>query len=294
MQAPPRFQSDKLREKKRRLRKFKCIVGAIVFVLLLAGVTYISHHPGLRVQQLIVSDLTYTDRAAIELLIKEELEGRYLGLFAKSNSLFVPRSSIKRKISEQFPAVQSVNIDWRGRQVIAVKVSEHSPVARWCDTPVTPAAVLTHESEKEVAPALPQVPNDRSGSRCFVVNAQGVLFAPTTDVSTGMVTFYGTITTDPIRQQYSSPAELQMLLDFARLVRRLEIVITEVWTTTGEAYAFVTESGTQLYVSADDDVVSVFTNLETVIARDAINKAQFANIAYIDLRFGNRVFYKLR
>lgn len=294
MQAPARFQSDKLKQKKRRLRKFKSIAIAVLFVLLLGGATYVSHHPGLRIQQIVVSDLTYTDRAAVELLIKEELDGRYLGIFAKSNSLFFPRGSIKRRISESFPAVKSVKTDFRGRQVIAVQVTEHSPVATWCDTPVTPASVLNHVPEKEVVPALPQIPQDRSGTRCFAVNEQGMIFAPIAAPVGGMVTLYGKLTADPIRQQYTTKEELQTLLDFTRLVRRLEIVVTEVWTTTGEAYAFVTEPGAHLYVSSRDAAVDVFTNLETVIARDAINKAQFANIAYIDLRFGNRVFYKLR
>lgn len=293
MQAPARFQSDKLKQKKRKLRKYKSIAAVVLLVLLLAGATYVSHHPGLRIQQIIVSDLAYTDRAAVELLIKEELDGRYFGIFAKSNSLFFPRGTIKRRITETFPAVQSVKTDWRGAHVIAVKVTEHTAVARWCDTPVTPAAVLTHESEKEVAPALPQIPQDRSGTQCFAVNDHGMIFAPMSETVTGTMTFYGKVTADPIRQYYAEKEELQKLLDFARLVRRLEIVVTEVWTTTGEAYAFVTEPGAHLYVSSRDSVVSVFTNLETVIARDAINKAQFANIAYIDLRFGNRVFYKL-
>jgi len=169
-------------------------------------------------------------------------------------------------------------------------------VAVWCDIPVTPAVILEHVDEAgDVTASLPQIPEDRTGSNCFFLNEQSVIFAQLKgSVPEGMVTFYGKIIKDPLRQTYAPYKEFTDLLDFTRLVRRLEIVITEVWTTGGEAYTFVTQSGTQLHIDSEDNLVEVFANLQTVIDRDAINKAQFGNIKYIDLRFGNRVFYKLR
>ncbi len=296
MQAPPRFQSDKLKEKKRRKRTITSVVYVVLFVVLLGGLTYFSHHPKFRIEQVIVSDLLYTDRAAVELTIKEQLSGRYLGLFSKANSFMLPRRSIARSIMDQHPAVHDVDVDVRGLRVVAVRLTEYAPVAKWCDTPVTPATTLAHAQEEEVEGALPQVVTDRNGVNCFLVNDKAIVFArsPQNQEVEGLVTFFGRIVEDPIRQSYTDEEQFTDLLDFTRLLRRLEINVKEVWTTNGEAFALVTEPGALLYIERDDSIVDVFTNLQTVIDRDAINKAQFANIAYIDLRFGNRVFYKLK
>lgn len=295
MQAGPRYQSATLRQKKRKRRTQTWALYTVLFVLLLGGFTYASHHAAFRVEQIVVNNLTYTDRMAVELAIKETIDGRYLGLFAKTNTFTLPRRAIRSRIMRDHPAVEHIAIDVQGLHTVSVEVREYTPVARWCATPVTPAPSLVHDDGVTVTGTLPQVTISRTGDECFVLNADAVVFAPAVDaVPADLITFFGAITTDPIRQQYTSPARLRDLLAFARLVRRLEIITTEVWTSNGDVYAFVTQPGAQLYVDATEDLGETFTNLETVMKRDAINRAQFANILYIDLRFGNRVFYKLR
>jgi hypothetical protein len=299
MQAGPRYQSQKLKERKRKRRVWKGTFYTVLFVVLLGGLTYASHHPAFRVEQIVVNDLTFTDRAAVELAVKETLEGRYLGLFARANSLTLPRRAIAHRITRDYPAVASVDVDMQGLHGVSIEVREYAPVAKWCNTAVTPAPALVHDDGETVAGTLPQPTNARTGDQCFLLNSEAVVFAPMPSVTTAAVpadllTFFGRITSDPLRQQYTSRTRFEDILAFARLVRRLDIVVTEAWTVNDEVYALVTQPGAQLFIDATEDLGETFTNLDTVIKRDAINRAQFANMLYIDLRFGNRVFYKLR
>lgn len=292
----PVYQSKKLLEKKRRARKLSVLGACMLAVLILAGMVYATHHPSLRIEKIIVSDLQYSDRSAVEALINQQLNGQYIGLFSKANSITFPRSEIKQAILRTYPSIKTVSFEWRSRKVIAIRLEEHTPMAVWCDTPVTPATALAHAVDEQITGALPQVIVRPRNALCFFINEDAMLFAPVTGNTSaeGLITLYGRIVADPIRQTYTDKREFTDLLDFVRLVRRLDIVITEIWTTNGEAYAFIAQPGTQLYIDSEDDIIEVFDNLKTVIDRDAINKAQFANIKYIDLRFGNRVFYKLR
>lgn len=289
------YQSDKLREKKRRQRIWRFVLTIVGAMVVLGALVYWSGHTFFRINQLIVNDLQYIERADAELVIKEQLEGRYIGLFARANSFIFPRREIERALQESFPSIKDVDADFRGRKVIRITIEEYEPVARWCDIAVTPAPRLAHVEEEEQASALPQIPESRNGQTCYYMNSNAVIFteAPAADLEQ-YVTFYGYITNDPLRDTYVSPEKVGDLLQLIKLIRRVQIVGQEVWTTTGEVFAIVTEPGTKLYLDSEDDVVSVFSNLQTVIDRDAINAAQFANINYIDLRFGNRVFYKLR
>lgn len=290
------YQSQKTRDKKRRKKNISVIVWVVVSVLTLGLLVYLSHHPAIQIEKVIVSDLQYTDRTDVEKIINQQLNGQYIGLFSRANTVIFPRNQIVRTVKQAYPAIKDISFEWRGSKSIAVRITEHAPVATWCDTPVTPAPALTHAESENIAGALPQIITNASGEQCFFVNEDGFIFAPVKqpEKAQGLVTLYGNLITDPLRKTYTNKKTFTHLLDFVRLARRLEIVITEIWTTTGEAYAFVAQPGTQLYVDSEDDVVEVFDNLKTVIERDAINKAQFANIKYIDLRFGNRVFYKLR
>lgn len=294
---PPKgqYQSAKLRERKRKQRTWRIILYVVGFAVLLGAVTYWSGHSYFRIQQLIVNDLEYINRPDAELIVKEQLEGRYLGLFARSNSFIFPRREIERHLKEAFPSIKEVDADFRGRKTIRITIDEYTPIARWCDVAVTPAKKLEHVAEERQQDAIPQIPDGRAGATCYYMNEQAMLFAeaPAADLEQ-FTTFYGAITADPLRATYTTPDQVTQLLQLIKLIRRLQITGTEVWTTTGEVFAIVTEPGAKLYLDSQDDIISVFSNLQTVIERDAINTAQFKNIEYIDLRFGNRVFYKLK
>lgn len=295
MQANP-YQSSRLREKKRRQKKIKLILVISVCIFILSLFIYLTNANFLRLQQIIVNDVKYSNRNEIELKIKEQLEGRVLGLFSRSNALIFSRSKISREIKNNFPSVKYVDVDLKGLTTIEVQLEEYVSSALWCDTPVTPARALLHdENGEEKSSVIPQNVSSISGSNCFYMNEEGVIFAKAQYDSSGdIVKTFGKITSDPIRQSYVDKKTFNNLIEFTKLLRRLDIVADEIWTTNGEVYAFVTKDKVKIYIDSKSDVGKLFDNLETVIKRDAINKAQFSNIEYIDLRFGNRVFYKLK
>ena len=286
------YQSPRLREKKRKQRKIQIILGSIIFIILFVGFVYLSNSDSLRIQRIIVNDLNFSDRNEIENIIKEQIEGRYFGLFLKSNIFIFPRAKIERKIKTTYSSISYINIDAKGLHTISLEIEEFQPSAKWCDVPVTPALNPNHVNDENIS-AIPQTLNSYSG-QCYLMTSDGMIFAKDNNLEGDFIKTFGFITSDPLRQKYSDSKTFRDLIDFVKLLRRLNIEANEVWTTDGEVYAVVTKEKVKIYIDGEDDIVSVFNNLQTVIERDAINKAQFANIDYIDLRFGNRVFYKLK
>lgn len=297
MQTNP-FQSQKLRDKKKKQQKIKRFVLIFCFIAVIVFIVYITNASYFRVQRIVVNDLQYANRNDVELTIKEQIDSRYMGLFAKSNIFILPRTKIYREIRNNYPAVKKSDIDLSGLTEITVELEEYSANAIWCDVPVTPSKVTLSEEEegKETSPnAIPQVVASVGGSNCYFVNDEGIVFSKTNyDQNPDIIKMFGNITVDPMKQSYTEKNIFIGLVEFTKLLRRLDIVADQVWTTNGEVYAFVTKDRVKIYVDGSADMLKVFDNLETVIERDAINKAQFGNIDYIDLRFGNRVFYKLK
>lgn len=295
MQANP-YQSSRLREKKKKQKKIKLILTISIFIFAFSLIVYIFNAEFLRLDQIVVDEVKYSNRNEIELKIKEQLEGRYLGIFSKSNALIFSRSRISREIKNNFPSIKSVNVNLRGLSTVEIKLEEYESTALWCDTPVTPARTLSHdENGEEKISVIPQTVSSLSGTNCFYMNDSGVIFAKAEyDSNPEIIKTFGKITSDPLRQEFTDKKTFENLLEFTKLLRRLNIVADEIWTTNGEVYAFVTKEKVKIYTDSKTSSDKIFDNLETVIERDAINKAQFSNIDYIDLRFGNRVFYKLK
>lgn len=295
MQVNP-YQSSRLRDKKRRQKRIKniLIISAVIFILSL--VIYLTNASFLQIQQINVDEVQYSNRQDIELKIKEQLEGRFMGIFSLSNAIVFSRARISREIKNNFPSIKKVDVDLKGFSTIRVELEEYVSFALWCDIPVTPAQTLIHDEEgNEKTSVIPQVVNSFNNANCFYMNEDGIIFAPAKyDSNTDIIKTFGKIASDPLRQSYSDKKTFKNLIEFSKLLRRLNIISDEIWTTNGEVYAFVTKENVKIYIDSKTDVTNLFDNLDTVIKRDAINQAQFLNIDYIDLRFGNRVFYKLK
>lgn len=296
MQSNP-FQSQKFREKKKKQKKIKQILIISISLVCLIFLIYITNASFLRVQRIVVNDVQYSNRNDIELAIKNQIDSRYFGLFAKSNIFILPRNKIYREIKNNYPSIKSIDLDITGLTEISVELGEYTANAIWCDVPVTPVILSTPtETEGEkVSSSMPQVVSNFSSANCFFLNDSGVVFAKTDyDNNSDVVKTFGFITSDPIRKNYADKDTFLNLVEFTKLLRRLNIVADQVWTTDGEIYAVVTTDKVKIYIDGESNILEIFDNLETVIKRDAINQAQFGNIDYIDLRFGNRVFYKLK
>lgn len=297
-----RYQSERLVEKKKKRRIIISSLFVLVFILIIWGMSYISSHKIFHIEEIQINELRFIDSVEVDTLVKEKLEGKYIWLFSRSNSVIFPRSEIEKSIKEKFPSAKRVDTDFRGFHVIKINIIEHDPVAKWCDFPVGTAPEIEHEGNPELEEkksdsesAIPDVKKNTSNVNCYFLNENGLIFVEEPDLHAGVyVNFFGLIEDDPLGKNFSTKNKFKDLLELTKLIRRLDISTKEIWTKTGEVYAIVTESGAKLYIDNEDDEVSIFRNLETVINQDAINKAQFKNIDYIDLRFGNRVFYKLK
>lgn len=293
MQANP-YQSAKFREKKKKYKRLKTIVYSFVFILIVGGLIYFLNSDILKIKSVSVNELAFSDKTQIENIIKEEISGKYIGLISKSNIIIFPRSKISKLIKNTYPSISAIDIDVKGLHEVEFQIEEFEPSARWCDYEVSAAPNPRHVNDSKIS-AIPKVVEQYQVSNCYLMTAEGMIFTKT-DINNphDFVTTFGFISGDPLRQVYDNSKTFRDLIDFVKLLRRLNIVADEIWTINGEVYAIVTEENVKIYIDSEDDIVSVFNNLQTVIERDAINEAQFSNVDYFDLRFGNRVFYTLK
>ncbi len=293
MHANP-YQSAKFREKKKKYKRLKQIAVLISFLIVITGLIYFLNSDFLKIKTVSVNDLKFSDKTQIENIISGQINGKYFGLISKSNIFLFPRNNIIRTIKNTYSSVSAIDVDLKGLHSIEFQIEEFEPSARWCDLNVESAENPKHVNDSKIS-AIPFVFENTQNANCYLMTSEGMVFTDT-EINNphDFVTTFGFISGDPLRQIYGNSKFFRDLIDFVKLLRRLNIVVDEVWTTNGEVYAIVTNDNVKIYIDSEDDIVSVFNNLQTVIERDAINEAQFSNVDYFDLRFGNRVYYKLK
>lgn len=77
-----------------------------------------------------------TDDEAVALRASalESLQGDYLGVFARENTIIYPKRSIASRIVSEFPWVGSVSVSREGAHSIELSISEKEPAALVCAT----------------------------------------------------------------------------------------------------------------------------------------------------------------
>lgn len=264
-----KYQSGKLVQRRRRFFILRIVIIFIFIITLISGASFWSHSEKLIIRDISIENNTFTKTTEIEQIVGAHLEGNYFLGFARDNFALFPRGKIDSTLREKYSSIESVKIRLKNLHSIKIIISEYEPIATWCD-----------RAEKE---------------RCYFVNSQAKIFLEEPLVHTyNLITLRDSVEGRPIGNTYESKDFLEGIVLFNDLLESADLNITNVSTEDGETFILKTGSGLELFIDKSDPIKTVFENLLTVIDQEAIHKEQFRNIEYIDLRFGNKVIYKLK
>jgi len=260
------YKSSNLIKRKKKVLRLKIIGLFVLVILIIVGLAYLSNSSSVKISAVYINDTTFFDKKEIEKIVKEGLQGSYLIVFSKDNVLLFPKNEIEAKVKNFSKAIKKVSISLGGLQTISVQVEEYKPAAVWC--------------------------ND---TNCYYLNEAGLVFdkAPA-NYDKNLVQFHDWIHDDPTGKNYTDPETFQKIITLVNLIAKVPLKVVSINTEDGLTFNLHTDVGTRLFYEINDNPEDVANNLNTVLEKDAINRAQLNNIDYIDLRFGNKVYYKIR
>lgn len=135
---PPRRasrQSQSFIAKRRTRAIVLSVTGVISLSLAVFIVSKISSMDSLAITEVGVAGVeTGMEADALRAAALESLQGEYLGMFDRANTLIYPKRSIVARISREFPWVGSVDVSREGAHSIELVVSEKEPAALVCAT----------------------------------------------------------------------------------------------------------------------------------------------------------------
>jgi len=271
--------SRKKRVQKERKRYVAwTIVWIFVIALVIAGLAWGSGDSHVVVQNIVVkgNDVVHSDD--IESLVREHISGKYFYLFHKDNIALFPKSQIEQSLYSAFPHIYNVDIYRDSFTEVSIEISERQPDALWC-SPV-----------KEVI----EGEEGNFKRECYFIDNTGFVFAKAPYFS-GHVFFEWHIPNDgdePIGSHLLDKKMFSELMAFKNSLTELglkPIMIRAEEESQGD-YILTMEDGVEIFFNEEQETSVLLDNLDSVLTALPENK----EFEYIDLRFGNKVFYRAK
>ncbi len=223
------------------------------------------------VRSLQIAHIDISGNAAISTELLQKHTEAYLallsrGLFAKANASLFPVPAFEASVSGSFPRIEKARVEIIGfiEPTLSLTVQERTAYARWC----------------------------REGG-CFLMDASGFVFAHDVGEPRALATdFYGLLTNDTVigRVYAHESFEQLKLLTAAFAQRGFGAVRAEL---VGETVHFTLARGFVVRVPLMSDPETVASTLDVSLASEAL-RGKSGKLEYVDMRFGNRVYYKFQ
>lgn len=280
------FRSQKVirsaRSVSKRKKKHVTRIVAICLcsLMLFFGLAYASTLPSFVISDVVVSGATSVSQESLKGLVQKETDGSYLKLFSKNNIWLYPQKKILETITSEFPQVASVVVSSQDK-VLSVNVIERQPFGLWC--------------------------KDMDTKPCFFMDANGFVYGEAPLFSGPVyVLFTGNIDSqNPIGNSYFEEKDFIVLKDFIEAVKSFGLNPEQVHISqSGDGWILLpqvehvnkkeifNEKGKILFTFGKE-LIKASENLDSFLEEiKLVNKNGGINAQYIDIRFGNKIFYK--
>ncbi len=277
----PKREEFLRKKRNKRLLKYGLFLFLIIFIIALTS--YISHKPQIRISNVELSGEVLVTQSEIEYKSLQYLSGSYLWLFPKNNAGWYPRKGLENYLKELFKRIDTVDIHLKDFETLSVIITEKKPFAIWCDDVGEPWQENTGTNKP----------------KCYFMDQISTIFSEAPEFSgDAYFKYYGLVTEiNPIGTEYiASTTEFSEISDFVGKVKKLGIQPQYIIAKDNAEFSLVLLGGGQIYFDTKESLSKIADNLEALLKTSelALNKSKILPVDYIDLRYGNKLFYKLK
>lgn len=247
----------------------KAVVLVFIFSGFFAGIVAFFRMPYFQVQEIEISGNSLVNGDDLIDAIKIKLEEEYLGFLPKKNIFIIPKGKILAETLQEFKRIKNITLEKKYFGAIAVKIEERNNSALFCE-----AENCAYADESgyvfEKAPYF-----------------SGAVFLKLIDQRISDKTLEEFIGSNLIVE-----SEFKKILEFAGLAVKIGNGITEVILKKENVYEFYTKEGWRIILNDKNEPRSAYLNLITAL--DANIKDKRTKLDYIDLRLGNKIYFKYK
>ena len=282
---------EELKNKKRKVLKKKIIFSLICFLFIFIGLIFLSRWQRININNIEISGNKVIETEAIKSIVQKNITGYYLYFFPKTNFLLYPKNKIEEELNEKFKRLDSIKINDKNINNLEISVSEREGKYLWCGG------------------IVPSLVSDITSLKCYFMDQEGYIFDEAPYFSGNVYfKFYGgddnlNIGNPP--GSYFLPKYFKQIVVFKENLEKLNFKPKSFFQFgdqdhQDEGYiSLVSEptSGASINFKLDSDYQKITENLQAAISTEPLRselKNKFSSLLYIDLKFGNKVYYKFR
>lgn len=253
-----------LKKKKQRIFLNKILLILASFFVIIVGLSFLSRIAKLNISGVEITGNKVVDGEMIKEVADTDLAGYYFWFFPKTNIFFYPKNKIKDNLTDKFKRLKSISFKVTEARMLEISLTEREAKYLWC--------------ERE--------------EKCYFMDESGFIFDEAPYFSGEVYfKFYG-----PIDGNFGKLILFKKTLENMRLkpvaLSRLDDGDTKMFLS-----GRTLPTGPEIIFKADSDLEIVAENLETALTTEPLQsnfKNKYSLLLYIDLRYGNKVYYKFK
>ncbi len=274
MQRRRALQPSQLGKRRRRKRRNQLYLWVSGLAMLFLAIAFSTHLPQLSIKNIDISGTSVVPKDTLQSLSENDIKGNYGFLFSRRNFLLYPKGKIAEDIFNTYPQVENVSIKLGGVNKLLINISERKPVGLWCQG------------------------NGSIIADCYFLDKSGYIFdkAPVA-TDTPYFTYFGLIgADDPVGRNYLTATQFKDVNSLIANIKKLGISTNVMLAVDSSDFELNLIPSGKILFTTNQSVDTTFSNLETVLNKNNPDNThiELNTIDYVDLRFGNKIFYKLK
>jgi cell division septal protein FtsQ len=266
---------SRLRARRRRKRLIIAGFFAAVFFVIVGALALLSRAPFLRISAVNIVGAQSVATSSIDALVRQQISGAYWYLFAKDDIFLYSKPVVVSALEAHYPMLKQIDVHAQDFHTIVVSVIERQPVALWC--------------------------GDASSTNCFDMDEDGIVYASASDLGniptpSGSVTYLGALSGTRLPQQYLTSDQFHSLFALVSALSQkvgsssvMSVAVDE--NHDAEAHF---ANGFLLKFALADASGDIFDRFALALRSDPFKTHQLTDFQYLDLRFGDKLYYKLK
>jgi hypothetical protein len=269
------LHTPEFHKKKVWLARLKAALLILIVAVFIGVPIYLLRTERFLISSVEISGNSVTKSEDIQKIVGEDLSGKYIWIFPCSNTAIFPEEKMKNDLKTAIPRLSSIVITRTNAKNLKVAVTERAPVAEYCTNIEDPA----------------------NPADCYFIDDTGYIFSKAPAFSGNV---YLTYKGDPF---YNDPMEKQVLEadEFAKTRKFVDAldplgIYPRVFLIKMDEYHLLLSNSTEIMWEKNVGLDAVRQNLAAFFSQATIkSEADFLKrVLYIDMRFGNKIFYKFR
>jgi hypothetical protein len=269
---------DKFSNKQKTKRislKVKILIFLVLFLLLVTGLVFLSNWQKVSITNIFIPNISVLDEKEVKQKADSFISTKFLYFFSRKNLLLYKKEDLVKYLEKEYPRIKNIKIESEGLNSLILEFSFREPHSLWCDN----------------------LPSEDLVSKCYFLDQTGFVYDKSPQFS-GDVYFkyYGIL-------PYNSPIGSYFLKDqnkfkdlgeFIKEAKKLQITPLHIIALNENEFEMYLFGGGKIIFDTNEPLLKTKERLSILLKTEGIFEKEkgVLNVEYIDLRFGDKLFYK--